>query len=99
LSEVVVMGYGTQQKKDVTGAVAAVSAKEFKDRPNTQFGYALEGKVAGVEIIRPSGQPQAGFSIRVRGTSTITAGSEPLYIVDGVPSTSINEISPATLKA
>ncbi len=99
LSEVVVMGYGTQKKKDVTGAVATVSSKEFKDRPNTQFGNALEGKVAGVQIVRPSGQPQAGFSIRVRGTSTITAGSEPLYIVDGVPSTSINEISPSDIES
>ncbi len=99
LSEVVVVGYGSQQKKDVTGAVATVSSKEFKERPNTQFGYSLEGKVAGVQIIRPSGQPQAGFSIRVRGTSTITAGSEPLYIVDGVPTLSINEISPADIES
>ena len=99
LEEVVAMGYGTSRKRDITGAVAAVSSKEFKDRPNTQLGYSLEGKVAGVQIIRPSGQPQAGFSIRVRGTSTITAGSEPLYIVDGVPSTSINEISPADIES
>jgi len=99
LSEVVVMGYGSQQKKDVTGAVATVSSKEFKERPNTQFGYALEGKLAGVQIVRPSGQPQAGFSIRVRGTSTLTAGSEPLYIVDGVPTTSINQISPADIES
>ena len=98
LQEVVVVGYGSQQKKDVTGAVATVSAKEFKERPNTQFGYALEGKLAGVQIVRPSGQPQAGFSIRVRGTSTITAGSNPLYIIDGVPTTSINEINPADIE-
>ncbi|MEI8046184.1 MAG: TonB-dependent receptor [Bacteroidota bacterium] len=98
LSEVVVMGYGTQQKKDVTGAVASVTAKEFKDRPNTQLGYALEGKVAGVQVVRPSGQPQAGFTIRVRGTSTITAGSEPLYIVDGVPTTSVNQINPSDIE-
>lgn len=99
LQEVVVVGYGTQQKKDVTGAVAVVSSKEFKERPNTQFGYALEGKLAGVQIVRPSGQPQAGFSIRIRGTSTITAGSEPLYIVDGVPTVSINEINPADIES
>jgi TonB-linked SusC/RagA family outer membrane protein len=99
LSEVVVMGYGTQQKKDVTGAVASVTAKEFKDRPNTQLGYALEGKVAGVQVVRPSGQPQAGFTIRVRGTSTITAGSEPLYIVDGVPTTSVNQINPSDIES
>jgi TonB-linked SusC/RagA family outer membrane protein len=99
LSEVVVMGYGTQQKKDVTGAVASVTSKEFKDRPNTQLGYALEGKVAGVQVVRPSGQPQAGFTIRVRGTSTITAGSEPLYIVDGVPTTSVNQINPSDIES
>jgi TonB-linked SusC/RagA family outer membrane protein len=99
LSEVVVVGYGTQRKKDVTGAVAVLGSEEFKDRPNTQFGYAIEGKAAGVQVIRPSGQPQAGFSIRVRGTSTITAGSEPLYLVDGVPTTSINEINPADIES
>ena len=99
LSEVVVVGYGTQKKKDVTGAVAVLSSDEFKERPNTQFGYAIEGKAAGVQVIRPSGQPQAGFSIRIRGTSTITAGSEPLYLVDGVPTTSINEINPADIES
>lgn len=99
LSEIVVVGYGSQKKKDVTGAISTFSSKEFEDRPNTQFGYALEGRAAGVQIIRPSGQPQAGFSIRVRGTSTITAGSEPLYIVDGVPTTSTNEINPADIES
>ena len=98
LQEVVVVGYGSTKKKDVTGSIAVISSKEFEGRANTQFGNALEGKVAGVQISRPSGQPQAGFNIRVRGTSTITAGSEPLYIVDGVPTTSINEISPSDIE-
>lgn len=99
LSEVVVMGYGTQQKKDVTGAVAVVSAKELKDRPNTQFGYSLEGKAAGVQVIRSSGQPQSGFSIRVRGTSSITSGSDPIYIVDGVQTYNTNEINPSDIES
>jgi TonB-linked SusC/RagA family outer membrane protein len=99
LSEVVVMGYGTQQKKDVTGAVAVVSSKELKDRPNTQFGYSLEGKAAGVQVIRSSGQPQAGFSIRVRGTSSITSGSDPLYIIDGVQTYNTSEINPADIES
>ncbi len=99
IDEVVVLGYGTQKKKDVTGAVSVLSSKEFDERPNTQFGNAIEGKAPGVQVIRPSGQPQAGFSIRVRGTSTITAGSEPLYLVDGVPTTSINEINPADIES
>lgn len=99
LSEVVVMGYGTQQKKDVTGAVAVVSAKELKERPNTQFGYSLEGKAAGVQVIRSSGQPQAGFSIRVRGTSSITSGSDPIYIVDGVQTYNVSEINPSDIES
>jgi TonB-linked SusC/RagA family outer membrane protein len=99
INEVIVVGYGTQQKKDITGAVTAISSKVLEDRPNTQFGYSLEGKAAGVQVIRSSGQPQAGFSIRIRGTSTITSGSEPLYIVDGVPTASINEINPADIES
>lgn len=99
LDEVVVVGYGTQKKKDITGAVSVITAKELEERPNTQFGYSIEGKTAGVQILRSSGQPQAGFSIRIRGTSTITAGSEPLYIVDGVPTTSTNEINPADIES
>ncbi|MBS1745844.1 MAG: TonB-dependent receptor [Bacteroidetes bacterium] len=99
INEVVVVGYGTQQKKDITGAISVVSSKALEDRPNTEFGYSLEGKAAGVQIIRSSGQPQAGFSIRIRGVSTITSGSEPLYIVDGVPTASINEINPADIES
>ena len=99
LNEVVMVGYGTQKRKDITGAVSVISSEALEDRPNTQFGYSIEGKAAGVQVIRPSGQPQAGFSIRIRGTSTITAGSEPLYIVDGVPTTSTNEINPADIES
>lgn len=97
LNQMVVVGYGSQKKKDITGSVSVLSSKELENRGNTQFGYAIEGKAAGVQVIRPSGQPQAGFSIRIRGTSTITAGSEPLYIIDGVPTESTNEISPADI--
>ncbi len=99
LNEVVVVGYGTQMKKDVTGAVAVISSQELEDRPNTQFGYSLEGKAAGVQVIRSSGQPQAGFSIKVRGTSSITSGSDPLYIVDGVQTYSTNGINPADIES
>ena len=98
LKDVVIIGYGTQKKKDITGSISVLSSAVLDDRPNTQFGYAIEGKAAGVQVIRSSGQPQAGFSIRIRGTSTITSGSEPLYIVDGVPTASINEINPADIE-
>ena len=98
LKEVVVMGYGSIKKKDVTGSIAIVTSKDFEGKANTEFANALEGKISGVQISRPSGQPQAGISIRIRGTSSITAGSEPLYIVDGVVTTSINEISPSDIE-
>ena len=97
LNDVVVIGYGTQRKKDITGSVAVLSAATLENRPNIQFGDAIEGKAAGVQVLKSSGQPQAGFYIRIRGTSSITSGSEPLYIVDGVPTTSINEINPADI--
>lgn len=99
LGEVVVVGYGTQKKKDLTGSVATLSSKDLENRGNTQFGYAMEGKAAGVQVIRSSGQPQAGFSIRVRGTSSITSGSDPLYVVDGVPTYNTNEINPADIES
>lgn len=99
LNEVVVVGYGAQQKKDLTGSVAVVSSKDLKNRPNTEFGYSLIGKAAGVQVIRSSGQPQAGFSIRVRGTSSITSGSDPLYIVDGVQTYNTNDINPADIES
>ncbi|MBA4317399.1 MAG: TonB-dependent receptor [Flavobacterium sp.] len=98
LKEVVVVGFGSSKKKDITGAIAVVGSKEFEGRANTGIGNALEGKVAGVQITKPSGQPQAGYTIRVRGTSTITAGAEPLYILDGIPTSSINEISPSDIE-
>jgi TonB-linked SusC/RagA family outer membrane protein len=99
IDEVVAVGYGTMKKGDVTGALSVVTSKEFESRPTTQLGDALEGKIAGVQISKPSGQPQAGYNIRIRGISTITAGSEPLYIVDGVPTTSINEIDPTDIES
>ena len=97
LNEVVTIGYGTVRKKDLTGAVSVVTSKEFESRPTANIGDALEGKIAGVQISKPSGQPQAGYNITIRGISTITAGSDPLFIVDGVPTTSINQIEPTDI--
>ncbi|MET7001423.1 SusC/RagA family TonB-linked outer membrane protein [Chitinophaga defluvii] len=94
LHDVVVMGYGSQRKKDVTGAVSVVTSKDLENRPGTNFGYSLEGKAAGVEVVRLSGKPQAGVSIHIRGTTSITADSEPLYVVDGVPSATTFDLNP-----
>ena len=93
LGEVVVVGYGSQKKKDLTGAVAVIGSKDLENRPNTIFGSSIEGKTAGVQVIRSSGQPQAGFTLRVRGTSSITSGSDPIYIVDGVQTYNTSEIN------
>jgi TonB-linked SusC/RagA family outer membrane protein len=98
LNQIVVVGYGTQKKKDLTGSLSTISSKDLENRANTQFGYAIEGKTSGVQVIRSSGQPQAGFSIRVRGTASITSSSDPLYVVDGVPTYNTSEINPADIE-
>lgn len=85
LNEVLVIGYGQVQKKDLTTAVGTISAKDIKDQPVNSFDQALVGKMAGVLVQQPSGSPGAGLSIQVRGVGSITAGNEPLYVIDGVP--------------
>jgi TonB-linked SusC/RagA family outer membrane protein len=88
LSEVVVVGYGTQNKRDVTGSVASVKSKDLENLPVTSFEQALQGKAAGVQISAQNGKLGQGITVRVRGAASVTAGSEPLYIVDGIPITS-----------
>jgi TonB-linked SusC/RagA family outer membrane protein len=85
LSEIVVVGYGTQSKALVTGAVATVDAKQFRDQPVTGLDQALQGRASGVQVTSSSGTPGGGVSVRIRGANSITASSEPLYVVDGVP--------------
>ncbi|PWS31757.1 SusC/RagA family TonB-linked outer membrane protein [Pedobacter paludis] len=87
LSDVVVVGYGTQIKKDLTGSVASVKSKDLENLPVTSFEQALQGKAAGVSISSQNGKLGQGITVRVRGASSVTAGSEPLYIVDGIPIT------------
>lgn len=88
LSDVVVVGYGTQNKRDVTGSVASVKSKDLENLPVTSFEQALQGKAAGVQIAAQNGKLGQGITVRVRGAASVTAGSEPLYIVDGIPITS-----------
>lgn len=88
LADVVVVGYGTQNKRDVTGSVASVKAKDLENLPVTSFEQALQGKAAGVQIAAQNGKLGQGITVRVRGAASVTAGSEPLYIVDGIPITS-----------
>jgi TonB-linked SusC/RagA family outer membrane protein len=95
LENVVVVGYGSQLKKEVTGAVQTVNAKELKDLPVSQIGQKLQGRLAGVQINQTTGKPGQGINIRIRGQLSVSAGSDPLYVVDGFPITgSIGAINP-----
>ena len=85
LKEVVVIGYGSVRKKDATGAVDQLTAKNFDNVAATNPGEMLRGKTAGVQVTQSSGEPGAGLSIRVRGNSSIRSGNNPLIVVDGVP--------------
>lgn len=85
LEEVVVVGYGTVKKSDLTGSVVSVKADAFKDMPVTTVDQALQGRAAGVQVTQSSAAPGGGLSIRVRGANSLISGSEPLYVIDGLP--------------
>ncbi len=95
LTEVVVIGYGTQLKREVTGAVQSVDGSELMDLPVPQITQKLQGRLAGVQINQTTGQPGRGMSVRIRGQFSISGGSDPLYVVDGFPITGdISTINP-----
>ncbi|MFA6087354.1 SusC/RagA family TonB-linked outer membrane protein [Mucilaginibacter sp.] len=85
LNEVVVIGYGTQRVKDATGSVASIGTKDFNKGVIATPEQLLQGRIAGVQVTPASGEPGAGVTINIRGTSSLRAGNNPLYVVDGVP--------------
>ncbi|GAB3497809.1 TonB-dependent receptor [Spirosoma knui] len=85
LSEVVVVGYGVQNRRDITTAIGSVKARDLANQPVASFDQALAAKIAGVQVTQTSGAPGAGLSVRVRGTGSISAGNDPLYVIDGIP--------------
>lgn len=85
LEEVVVVGYGTVKKSDLTGSVSQVKSKEINAFPTTNVMQAISGRAAGVQVIQNNGAPGAGISVRIRGTNSIQGGNEPLYVIDGFP--------------
>lgn len=95
---VVVIGYGTQKKKDLTTAVVTIDEKAIQDRPLVSAAEALQGKAAGVQVVQPSGKPGGDISVRVRGATSVLAGNEPLYVVDGVPTTDIRGLNPIDIE-
>ncbi|MCX2432461.1 SusC/RagA family TonB-linked outer membrane protein [Pedobacter sp. GR22-10] len=86
LNEVVVIGYGTTTKKDLTTSVVSVSSKDLENQPITNPLQAIQGRAAGVQVSSQSGKPGAGISISIRGNTSITASNSPLYVIDGVTS-------------
>jgi TonB-dependent starch-binding outer membrane protein SusC len=99
LSEFVVIGYGTVQRRDITGSVASVSGDELAAKPVSSVSEALTGKLAGVQVLTTEGSPDAEVRIRVRGGGSITGDNSPLFIVDGFPVESISDISPADIES
>lgn len=85
LDEVVVVGYGTIRKSDLTGSVSRIKAREINAFPQTNIIQALSGRAPGVQVLQTTGAPGAGVNVRIRGTNSIQGGSEPLYVVDGFP--------------
>lgn len=90
LNDVVVVGYGTKIARDVTGSISKVSAKEITNTPATSFESAIQGRAAGVQVSQQNGKVGQAINIRIRGASSVSAGNEPLYVVDGVPITGGN---------
>ena len=99
LDEVVVTGYGTTKKRDLVTAVSSVNADQLKDIPVASASEALQGKLAGVSVTTTEGSPDADIKIRVRGGTSLTQSSDPLYIVDGFQVSSIADISPNDIQS
>ncbi|GHV56537.1 SusC/RagA family TonB-linked outer membrane protein [Bacteroidia bacterium] len=97
LEEIVVVGYGTVKRKDVTTAVSTVSTQDLDERPIISAGQAIQGKAAGVSVIQPNGAPGAETIIRVRGTTSYNGSNSPLYVVDGVPVDNLNFLAPTDI--
>lgn len=96
--QVVVVGYGTQKQKDLTSSISSVNSQQIQNNPVQQVGQALQGKVAGVQIMQNSGTPGAGLTVRIRGTGTVN-NSQPLYVVDGNPNVNPSNIDPSNIKS
>jgi len=100
LEEVVVVGYGSQKKGDITGAISSISSKALKEVPVTNAPQMLQGRAAGVYVLNSGNKPGAGVSVQIRGRRSFSAGNDPLYVVDGIPiSGGFNDINPGDIEA
>ncbi len=98
LSEVIVVGYGSQEKKDVTGAIGSVDAKDFEGQPVIRMDQILQGRAAGVNVTNSSGAPGGNVSIRIRGANSINGNNDPLYVIDGFVGGDFNDINPSDIE-
>lgn len=100
LDEVVVVGYGTVKKSDLTGSVSGVSNRQYKNQPVQRVENILQGRTPGVEVTATSGMPGASMKVRVRGTTSINKSSDPLYVIDGIISSSgLDGINPSDIQS
>ncbi len=100
LETVVVVGYGTQKKRDVTGAISSISSKDLSETPVSNVLEMAQGRMAGVDIVKSDGSPGAGLQIRIRGNRSINASNEPLFVVDGIPASgNVNSINPDDIES
>ena len=93
LEEVVVVGYGTVKKSDLTGSVAKVGEANIKATPIVSLDRAMQGRAAGVQVVSNSARPGGGSTIRIRGSGSVNAGNDPLYVIDGFPTGNLNSIN------
>jgi TonB-linked SusC/RagA family outer membrane protein len=100
LNEVVVVGYGTQRKRDITGSVVSISAEQVAETPIARADQILQGRAAGVQVTQTNSEPGGNVSIRIRGTNSINTGNEPLFVVDGFPGAGdLNSINPSDIES
>lgn len=100
LNEVVVIGYGTQRKEAVTGSVASINGDAMREVPSADITGAMQGRIAGVQMMQTSSKPGASMQIRIRGTRSLNASNDPLVVLDGIPfAGSINDIDPNNIKS
>ena len=99
LDQVLVVGYGTVKKSDLTGSVASVGEDDFPAGAQSSAVNLLQGKAAGVQVTQADSKPGGGFSVRIRGANSITAGNEPLYVIDGLPGAPANALNPGDIES
>lgn len=100
LEELVVIGYGSQKRADVTGSIASISTQALREVPVTNAQQMLQGRAAGVDVVHSGNRPGDGMTVRVRGRRSFNAGNDPLYVVDGIPiSGGFNEINPDDIES